>query len=107
MENTKTVTGEYTEAEHVNKHTHLFAYVLHHELELSGVFTLTIEQVPPQSRCQHTVIRQDSLQTQTHIHSSFIVLLVLHCYSTHIRTHTHNSSCTKKAIQFLYIFELL
>lgn len=45
----------------------LFADVLHHELELSGVFTLTVEQVSPQSRRQHTVIGQDSLQVPTHV----------------------------------------
>lgn len=54
---------------------HLFADVLHHELELSGVFTLTVEQVSPQSRRQHTVIGQDSLQVPTHVFTCMKFLL--------------------------------
>lgn len=42
--------------------THLLADVLHHELQLTGVLTLTVEQVPPQSCSQHSVIRQDALK---------------------------------------------
>lgn len=54
---------------------HLFADVLHHELQLSGVFTLTVEQVSPQSRRQHTVIGQDSLQAPTHVFTCMKLLL--------------------------------
>lgn len=48
------------------KGTHLFAYVLHHELQLLGLLTLTIEEVPPQGGRQHAVIREDPLQTHTY-----------------------------------------
>lgn len=51
--------------------THLFANVLHQELQLLGVVTLTVEQVPPQSCSQDAVIRQDSLQKHRNtLHSS-------------------------------------
>lgn len=80
-----TLRGDYT-AEYVNKHTHLFANVLHHEFQLFGVFTLTIEQVPPQSCSQHTVIRQDSLQTHSYCVNDPASLQHTHAHSVQPQT---------------------
>lgn len=38
------------------RETHLLTDVLDQEFQLSGVFTLTVEQVPPQSCSQHAII---------------------------------------------------
>lgn len=49
-------------------HTDLLTSIFNHELKLSGVVTLPVEQIPPKCCCKNTVIWQDSLKIRKHFY---------------------------------------